>query len=185
MADDPKVTEFGAGMASRAVTAHASAGFPTPIPAPAAGSPSALAPPPGGAPVAKIAPAKRSGLRRFVLPVLILAALGYGGQTAYCFFVEGRFLVSTDDAYVGADTSIIAAKAMGHLTAVPVVDNQVVHKGDLLAAIDDGDYQTAVDASRARIGTQDATIARFARQIDAQGAIIAQAGAQVDSAAAQ
>ena len=185
MADDLKVTEFGAGMASRAVTAHASASFPTPIPAPAAGSPSALAHPPGGAPVAKIAPAKRSGLRRFVLSVLILAALGYGGKTAYDYFVEGRFLVSTDDAYVGADTSIIAAKAMGHLTAVPVVDNQVVHKGDLLAAIDDGDYQNAVDASRARIGTQDATIARFARQIDAQGAIIAQAGAQVDSAAAQ
>ena len=119
------------------------------------------------------------------MPVLILAALGYGGKTAYDYFVTGRFLVSTDDAYVGADTSIIAAKAMGHLTAVPVVDNQVVHKGDLLAAIDDGDYQNAVDAARARIGTQDATIARFARQIDAQGAIIAQAAAQVDSAAAQ
>ena len=69
---------------------------------------------------------------------------------------------------------------MGHLTAVPVVDNQIVHKGDLLAAIDDGDYQNAVDAARARIGTQDATIARFSRQIDAQAAIIAQAGAQVD-----
>ena len=82
-------------------------------------------------------------------------------------------------------TSIIAAKAMGHLTAVPVVDNQVVHKGDLLVSIDDGDYQNAVDSARARIGTQDATIARFARQIDAQGAVIAQAEAQVASAAAQ
>ena len=120
-----------------------------------------------------------------MVPVLILAALGYGGKTAYEWFVDGRFLVSTDDAYVGANTSIIAAKAMGHLTAVPVVDNQVVHKGDLLASIDDGDYQNAVDSAKARIGTQDATIARFGRQIDAQGAIIAQAGAQVASAAAQ
>ena len=119
------------------------------------------------------------------MPVLILAGLGYGGKTAYDYFVTGRFLVSTDDAYVSADTAIIAAKAMGHLTAVPVVDNQIVHKGDLLAAIDDGDYQNALDAAQARIGTQDATIARFARQIEAQGAIIAQAGAQVDSAAAQ
>src|SRR6202012_2823501 len=163
-------------------TAPASGGFPSP----AAGSPGALThPPAGGAPVAKPAQAKRSGLRRFVVPVLILAALGYGGKTAYDYFVTGRFLVSTDDAYVGADTSIIAAKAMGHLTAVPVVDNQVVHKGDLLATIDDGDYQNAVDAPRARIGTQDATIARFARQIEAQAAIITQVGAQVDSAAAQ
>jgi len=146
-----------------------------PVPMGAAGAPAALKP----------APAKRAGLRRFIVPVLILAALGYGAKTAYDWFVEGRFLVSTDDAYVGANTSIIAAKAMGHLTAVPVVDNQVVHKGDLLVSIDDGDYQNAVDSARARIGTQDATIARFARQIDAQGAVIAQAEAQVASAAAQ
>ena len=153
-------------------------GFPSPRIAPGA-----LAhPPAGGAPAVQFAPARRSGLRRFVVPVLIVAALVYGGKTAYDWFVEGRFLVSTDDAYVGADTSIIAAKAMGHLTAVPVVDNQIVHKGELLASIDDGDYQNALDAARARIGTQDATIARFARQIDAQGAIIAQAEAQVASA---
>jgi membrane fusion protein, multidrug efflux system len=181
MADEPNVASPGAGTASRAMTAPGAAGFPTP-----ANPPGALAhPPPGGMPAARLAPARRSGLRRFVVPVLLLAALGYGGKTAYDWFVEGRFLVSTDDAYVGADTSIIAAKAMGHLTAVPVVDNQIVHKGDLLASIDDGDYQNALEAARARIGTQDATIARFARQIDAQGAIIAQAEAQVASAAAQ
>ena len=182
MVDDSQVAEPSAGIASRAVTAPASGGFPTP----AAGASGALTHSPArGAPTAMPVPAKRPRLRRFVVPVLILAALGYGGKTAYDYFVEGRFLISTDDAYVGADTSIIAAKAMGHLTAVPVVDNQIVHKGDLLAAIDDGDYQNAVDAARARIGTQDATIARFARQIDAQAAIIAQAQAQVASAAAQ
>jgi len=167
-----------AGAVSRAVTA--APGFPSP----AAGSPGALAHGPGaGAPIA--AAPRRSRLRRVAFPVVILAALVYGGNAAYDYFVEGRFLVSTDDAYVGADTSIIAAKAMGHLTAVPVVDNQVVHKGELIASIDDGDYRNAVEAARARIGTQDATIARFARQIDAQGAIIAQAQAQVASAAAQ
>src|SRR5580658_10432742 len=108
MVDNPTVAELGAATASRAMTAPASPGFPTP----AAPSPSALAhPPAGGAPVAKPAPAKRSGLRRFVVPVLILAALGYGGKTAYDYFVEGRFLVSTDDAYVGALPSLLAARS--------------------------------------------------------------------------
>jgi membrane fusion protein (multidrug efflux system) len=181
MADDLQVADPVPETASRAMTAPTSVSLPTPAIAP----PGALAHPPAAGLPAKPAPAKRSGLRRFIMPVLILAGLGYGGKTAYDYFVTGRFLVSTDDAYVGADTAIIAAKAMGHLTAVPVVDNQVVHKGDLLASIDDGDYQNAVDAARARIDTEDATIARFARQIEAQGAIIAQAGAQVDSAAAQ
>ncbi|MBV8793982.1 MAG: HlyD family secretion protein [Hyphomicrobiales bacterium] len=182
MVDDVKGVEPVAGTTSSAGNAQP----PANLPSRAASSPGALAPAPAmGAAVVKAAPVKKAGLRRFIVPVLILAALGYGGKTAYDYFVEGRFLVSTDDAYVGADTAIIAAKAMGHLTAVPVVDNQIVHKGDLLAAIDDGDYLNAVDAARARIGTQDATIARFGRQIDAQAAIIAQAQAQVDSAAAQ
>ena len=119
------------------------------------------------------------------MPLLILGGLVYGGKTAYDYFVEGRFLVSTDDAYVGADTAVIAAKATGHLLAVPVRDNQVVRKGELLAQIDPGDYQVAVDAAKAKIDTQDATIGRIGRQIDAQGATIAQGQAQVQSAEAQ
>ena len=131
------------------------------------------------------APKRSRGVRRFVFPLVLLAALGYGGKMGYDYFVEGRFLVSTDDAYVGAATAIIAAKAAGHLTEVPVADNEVVHQGDLLARIDDGDYVNAVDAAQARIDTQDATIARFGRQIDAQGAVISQAKAQAEAAQAQ
>jgi membrane fusion protein (multidrug efflux system) len=156
------------------------------VPAPAVAPRLPAAPVRGGPPpVAKPAAKRSGGLRRVLVPVVILVALGYGGKTAYDYFVEGRFLVTTDDAYVGASTAIVAAKAMGHLTAVPVVDNQVVHQGDLLAQIDDGDYQNAVDSVKARIATQDATVARFGRQIDAQAAIISQAGAQVAASQAQ
>ena len=66
-----------------------------------------------------------------------------------------------------------------------MVDNQVVHQGELLASIDERDYQNAVDAAKARIATQDATIARIGQQIDAQGAAIAQAEAQVAATKAQ
>ena len=66
-----------------------------------------------------------------------------------------------------------------------MVDNQVVHEGDLLVQIDDGDYQNAVDAAKAKIATQDATIARIGRQIEAQGALIAQSEAQAEAAQAQ
>ncbi len=123
--------------------------------------------------------------RRFILPVVLLAGLGYGGYLAYDWFVEGRFLVSTDDAYVGADTAIIAAKVAGHVTEVAVVDNAVVHAGDLLVRLDDGDYRNAVEAAKGKIATQDATIARIGRQIEAQGAVIAQAEAQVGLTSAQ
>jgi membrane fusion protein, multidrug efflux system len=170
------------GTESRAMTAPPTSGLPAHTAAPGVPATHGAH---GGPPAKALQPKRPGAVRRFVVPLLVLAALGYGGKTAYDYFVEGRFLVSTDDAYVGASTSIIAAKATGHLTAVPVVDNQLVRQGDLLASIDDGDYQNAVDSAKARIATQDATIARFGRQIEAQGAIIAQAEAQVQASLAQ
>ncbi|MGO9421727.1 HlyD family efflux transporter periplasmic adaptor subunit [Roseiarcus sp.] len=182
MADSPAAVSEPA-TESRAVTTAQPAGVPATTPA--AGVPAA--PRPGGAPPATTQSApKRSGVvRRFILPVVLLAAVGYAGKFGYDYFVEGRFLVSTDDAYVGANTAIIAAKAAGHLLQVPVVDNQVVHQGDLLALIDDGDYRLAVDSAQAKVETQDATIARFGRQIDGQSAVIDQAQAQVEASQAQ
>jgi len=172
-------------VASPFVGVPAAASIPS-VPATAPGAAVPSLPPQAGPPgTPQPKPVRRRRLRLFILPLLLLAAIGYGSKAAYNYFIEGRFLVSTDDAYVGASTAIIAAKVSGHLTAVPVVDNQVVHQGDLLAAIDEGDYQNAVEAAEARIATQDATIARFERQIEAQGATIAQAEAQADASKAQ
>ena len=140
--------------------------------------------PPSEAPrTGEILPPKRKR-RRIVLPLVILAALGGGGYEGYRWFVEGRFLVSTDDAYVKADMSTIAAKVSGYIAAVPVVENATVVKGQVLATIDNGDYQNAVDAARARIATQDATVARIGKQAEAQKAAIAQARAQLQAAQA-
>ena len=134
-------------------------------------------------PAAGIA-APRRRKKRVVLPLLLVAGLGGGGYEGYRYFVEGRFLVSTDDAYVKADMSTIAAKVAGYVTLVPVVDNTVVTKGQVLARIDDGDYRNAVDAAQARIDTQDATVARIGRQVAAGAAAVDQAGAMLQSARA-
>ena len=140
-------------------------------------------PPPAAISGEVLAPkAKRRG---FVLPLLLLAAIGGGGYEGYRWFVEGRFLVSTDDAYVKADMSTLAAKVGGYVTAVPVVQNAHVVKGEVLATIDDGDYRNAVDAAAARIDTQEATVARIGRQVDAQQAMIDQAKAVLAAAQAE
>ncbi|MBV9217902.1 MAG: HlyD family secretion protein, partial [Methylobacteriaceae bacterium] len=95
-----------------------------------------------------------------------------------------QFLVSTDDAYVKADTSIIAAKVSGYIEAVPVVENTWVAAGDILVRIDDGDYKLAVQSAKDKIATQEATVGRIAQQGQAQVANIAQAQAQVTAAQA-
>ena len=122
--------------------------------------------------------------KRVFLPLVLLAALGGGGYEGYRYFVEGRFLVSTDDAYVKADMSVVAAKVSGYVTLVPVADNAVVKRGDVLARIDEGDYRNAVDAAQARIATQDATVARIGRQVAAGAAAVDQARANLLSAKA-
>jgi membrane fusion protein (multidrug efflux system) len=141
---------------------------------------------PGGGALAPVAKAKpRRGVRGLILPAILLAGVGYGGMKAYDWFVEGRFLVTTDDAYVGADTAIITAKVPGHIAQVAAANNTAVHTGDLLVKIDDGDYQLAVAAAKDKIASQDATIARIGHQVEAQRAVIAQAQSQVEAARAQ
>ncbi|MBL8571123.1 MAG: HlyD family secretion protein [Phreatobacter sp.] len=105
-----------------------------------------------------------------------LAAAGWYGQDWY---VNGRFIVSTDDAYVRADTTVLAAKISGYITEVSARDNAAVKAGDVLARLDDGDYRIAVESAAARVATQDATIRRMETQIGAQAAVIAQTKAQL------
>ena len=137
------------------------------------------APAPAAPDVAK-APRKR----RILLPLGMIAALGIGGYYGHYWWTEGRFYVSTDDAYVKADLSVISAKVSGIITAVPVKDNISVRAGDVLAQIDDRDYTIAVDSARNKLATQNATIDRLKQQAIAQQAMIDQAKAQVASAKA-
>lgn len=134
-----------------------------------------------GAPAAMIDQPKR-GRTRFILPVIALAAMGAGGWYGWDWYAGGRFIVSTDDAYVRADMAIIAPKISGYVLSVAVQDNASVKAGDILAHIDDADYRLAVEAAQRKIETQDSTIARIRAQAGAQGAVIEQMQAQIAAA---
>ena len=68
------------------------------------------------------------------------AVVTYG----YHWVTVGRFLESTDDAYVGGDVTIIAPKVAGFIEQVAVTDNQRVEAGELLVKLDDRDYRAAL-----------------------------------------
>jgi membrane fusion protein, multidrug efflux system len=100
------------------------------------------------------------------------------------WFLVGRFHVSTDDAYVRANNTMLGARVSGHITAILPRDNAPVHAGDVIFRIDDGDYRIAAAAARTRIATQQATIERLGRQVAAQESAVEQAKAQLASAEA-
>lgn len=121
--------------------------------------------------------------RRLLLGAGVLALLA-GGWFGTQYVLVGRHLVSTDDAYVKADTAVIAAKVSGYIRDVSVLDNQRVEKGDVLLRIDDGDYRLAEEAASEKVGTQEATIRRISEQDKAQVSAIKQAEAQIEAAQA-
>ena len=150
--------------------------------APAVEKPAPAAPPAAVAPQA--AAAAKPGRKRFIfIGFLALLALA-GAAYAVYYTLVGRFYVSTDDAYVRANNTMLGARVAGHIAAILPRDNALVHAGDVVFRIDDGDYTIAVDAARTRISTQQATIDRIGRQIAAQVAAVEQAQANLASAEA-
>ena len=107
--------------------------------------------------------------------LLLIGIAAYGRY----YWNVGRFMVSTDDATVQADSVIISPKVSGYIAAVPVQDNQPVHAGDVLARIDDRDYRTALAAAQANVQAAQASIENLQQQIQAQRLAVLQARATV------
>ena len=131
------------------------------------------------------APAKKFNLRKLLLVGAAVAALAGASWYGYDYWTVGRFLVSTDDAYVKADNTTIAPKVSGYLKDVLVGDNEGVKAGQVLARIDDRDFKVALDQARADVEAANATIASKEAQLDVQQAVIkaARATLEVDQAA--
>jgi membrane fusion protein, multidrug efflux system len=145
--------------------------------APATPAPDQTAPPAASAP-------PKPGKRKFVMFGLIGALALAAASYATYYVLVGRFYVSTDDAYVRANNTMLGARVAGHIAAILPGDNTLVHAGDVIFRIDDGDYRIAVDAARTRIATQQATIERIGRQVGAAVSAVEQAQAQLVSAEA-
>src|SRR5579864_2366917 len=127
-------------------------------------------------------PTHRRSLRRLALIAsAALLILGLGGSYGYHWWTVGRFIVSTDDAYVGAKTATLAAKVPGYIATLAVEDNAEVHAGDVIATLDDGDYRLAVESAEDKVATERATIDRLGKQVLAQQAALDQLRAQLVS----
>src|SRR6201986_5248422 len=111
-------------------------------------------------------------LRRLLLAGAAVAVLAGAGWYGWDYWTVGRFLVSTDDAYVKADKTTISPKASGYLTQWLGGDNERVKAGQVLARIDDRDFNVALDQAKADVAAAKATMASKQAQLDVQPAVI-------------
>jgi membrane fusion protein (multidrug efflux system) len=109
--------------------------------------------------------------------IVIVSCAAWGGSRA----MSGASYQSTDDAYVVADFTAVAPKVSGIISAVHVEDNQAVKAGDLLATIDDRDFQAALASAKADLAAAQAEVDNFDAEIARQPALVAQAQAGVRS----
>jgi len=128
----------------------------------------------------------RSGKRltHCIAALAVAALVVMGGIEGSRYWKVGRFIESTDDAYVKADSSIIAPKVSGYIANVLVSDNQSVKAGQLLARIDERDLRTALDSATANVAGAGAAVDHLNAQIAAQASLIRKADASVTAAAA-
>jgi membrane fusion protein (multidrug efflux system) len=131
-------------------------------------------------PLTAVPAARKGGIRRFLLAGTAVALLAGAIWYGWDYWTVGRFLVSTDDAYVKADNTTIAPKVSGYLSEVLVGDNERVAAGQVLARIDDRDFKVALDQAKADVAAAEAAVVSKRAQLEVQQAVIAAAKATID-----
>ncbi|MCA1390158.1 HlyD family secretion protein [Bradyrhizobium sp. IC3123] len=126
----------------------------------------------------------RNRVRRAALALALLAGTATMAYYGHDYWTNGRYLESTDDAYVKADSTIVAPKVSGYIAKVLVGDNEKVRAGQLLAKIDDRDFKAALDQAKADVAAGEASVRNIDAQLELQQPIIEQSTADVAAAEA-
>ena len=124
-------------------------------------------------------------LRRTAMAGVAAAVLVGGAWYGANWWTTGRFIESTDDAYVGGNVTAISAHVPGYIAAVLVGDNQAVRAGQVLVRLDQRDYRAAEDRARAAVDARRAALDSLHAQVAEQQAVIVQDEADTAGKAAQ
>jgi len=130
-------------------------------------------------------PASPRRWRRRLLLLLLVPVLFAGGLAVNWWRVEGRFIASTDNAYVQGDIASLAARIDGTVMAIDVADNAKVHAGDPLIRLDPRDWQARLDQARAAAAEAAASEITVQRQVEQARAAIGQATSNIAAAQAE
>jgi membrane fusion protein (multidrug efflux system) len=121
-------------------------------------------------------------IRVFIL--VLIGALVLVVAREWDGWVGSAVLQKTDDAYLQADTTPLAAKVPGYVKHVRVLDFQRVRGGDVLVEIVDDDYRAQLDQAQANVDAAGAAIENIEQQKRLQETLVKQAEAEIASSEA-
>jgi membrane fusion protein (multidrug efflux system) len=121
----------------------------------------------------------RQAIKRVGLALALSLGVAGAADFGYGYLTTGRYLETTDDAYVKADSTIISPKVSGYIAQVLVGDNEKVKAGQLLAKIDDRDFRAALDQANADVAAAEAAVRNLDAQIALQQPVIEQGTADI------
>jgi len=126
---------------------------------------------------------KRRPMVRIVV-ILVLAVLALGGVY---YWLSGRNIESTDDAYTDGRAISIAPRISGQVVSLDVADNQFVKAGEPLVRIDPRQFILERDQARGALETAKAQLAvqKYGAEIARQSFPANLLAAQADLASAQ
>ena len=130
-------------------------------------------------------PSRVRRLRRLWRPAAALAAVIAIGVGASWWFTEGRYIESTDNAYIQGDIAVLGPRIEGDVAAIKVADNQHVHAGDPLIELDPSDWQARLAQAKASAAEATAAVETAQRQVAQQQATIDVAQAAISQAQAE
>jgi membrane fusion protein, multidrug efflux system len=122
------------------------------------------------------------GIRLVIL--LLVGALIVVVAREWNWWVGSAVDQTTDDAYLQADVTPLAAKVAGYVRRIPVRDFQKVKAGDALVEIVDDDYRAQLAQAQGNVAAAEATIETIERQKLLQNAVIMQAEATIEASKA-
>ncbi len=117
--------------------------------------------------------------RRALIGLGLIVAAMAAAWFGYDWWTRGRFIQSTDDAYVGGNVTPIGPHVAGFVSEIAVADNQRVAAGQLLVRLDRADYQAALDHAQAALQARIAALADLQAKRTLQQSTIMQAGSDL------
>jgi membrane fusion protein (multidrug efflux system) len=128
---------------------------------------------------------RRLTFKQLALLAVACVAAVTGSAYGHYWWTTGRFIESTDDAYVGGNVTPISPHIAGFVAEILITDNQRVDAGQVLVRLDDRDARAAAEHAEAVLNQSTAMMASLRAKYALQQSAIQQAAADLDAKLAQ